>query len=353
VRKETAMMDEQRPDGCEYSIVIPIYNEQETLEELYTRLRALMDDLDGPAEVVLVDDGSSDDSYPMMVDISGRDERFRVVHLSRNFGHQIATTAGLDLARGRAVVIIDADLQDPPEVVLEMAVKWREGFDIVYGQRQERRGETWFKRATASLFYRVLRGLTDVDIPAEVGDFRLIDRGALEAYKAMRENNRYLRGMFSWVGYKQIGVPYVRAPRFAGTTKYPLRKMLRLAANGIVSFSHVPLRFALIVGMGVAGLSFLVGVYALGVKWFGQTVPGWASTVVPIAFLGGVQLIVLGVMGAYIGRIYDEVKQRPLYIVRNLHGFPAGTQTPGGAVIQEASQRGPREAESQQDDAGT
>ena len=230
-------------------------------------------------------------------------------------------------------------------VVLEMAERWREGFDIVYGQRQERKGETWFKRATASLFYRVLRGLTDVDIPAEVGDFRLIDRGALEAYKAMRENNRYLRGMFSWVGYKQTGVKYVRAPRFAGKTKYPLRKMLRLAANGIVSFSHVPLRFALIFGTFVAGVSFLVGAYALLVKWFGQTVPGWASTVVPIAFLGGVQLIVLGMMGAYIGRIYDEVKQRPLYIVRNLHGFPAGTQTPGGVVIQEPSRRAPQEGE--------
>ena len=338
------MMDEQRQDGCEYSVVIPIYNEQETIEELYTQLRALMERLDGPAEVVLVDDGSSDDSYPMMVDISGRDERFRVVHLSRNFGHQIATTAGLDLAGGRAVIIMDADLQDPPEVVLEMAVKWREGFDIVYGQRQERKGETWFKRATASLFYRVLRGLTDVDIPAEVGDFRLIDRGALEAYKAMRENNRYLRGMFSWVGYKQTGVPYVRAPRFAGTTKYPLRKMLRLAANGIVSFSHVPLRFALILGLAVAGLSFLVGVYALGVKWFGQAVPGWASTVVPIAFLGGVQLIVLGVMGAYIGRIYDEVKRRPLYIVRNLHGFPADTTAPHGSVLQRATERAPQDA---------
>lgn len=345
-------MDEQRQDGCEYSIVIPIYNEQETLEELYTQLRALMDRLDGPAEVVLVDDGSSDDSYPMMVDISGRDERFRVVHLSRNFGHQIATTAGLDLAVGRAVVIMDADLQDPPEVVLEMAAKWREGFDIVYGQRQERKGETWFKRVTASMFYRVLRGLTDVDIPAEVGDFRLIDRGALEAYKAMRENNRYLRGMFSWVGYKQTGVSYVRAPRFAGTTKYPLRKMLRLAANGIVSFSHVPLRFALILGVVVAGLSFLVGVYAVLVKLFGQTVHGWTSIVVPIAFLGGVQLIVLGMMGAYIGRIYDEVKHRPLYIVRNLHGFPAGTKTPSGAVVQEPSQRAPRNAESSQGDEG-
>ena len=338
------MMDEQRQDGCEYSVVIPIYNEQETIEELYTQLRALMERLDGPAEVVLVDDGSSDNSYPMMVDISGRDERFRVVHLSRNFGHQIATTAGLDLAGGRAVVIMDADLQDPPEVVLEMAAKWRDGFDIVYGQRQERKGETWFKRATASLFYRVLRRLTDVDIPAEVGDFRLIDRGALEAYKAMRENNRYLRGMFSWVGYKQTGVPYVRAPRFAGTTKYPLRKMLRLAANGIVSFSHVPLRFALIFGVAVAGLSFVVGVYALLVKLLGQTVPGWASTVVPIAFLGGVQLIVLGMMGAYIGRIYDEVKQRPLYIVRNLHGFPAATTAPRGAVLQRATERAPQDA---------
>jgi len=275
------------------------------------------------------------------VDMNRRDGRFRVVHLSRNFGHQLATTAGLDLAVGRAVVIMDGDLQDPPEVVLQMAEKWREGYDIVYGERQERQGETWFKRTTASLFYRILRGLSEVDIPAEVGDFRLIDRGALDAYKAMRENNRYLRGMFSWVGYRQTGVKYVRSGRFAGRTKYPLRKMFRLAVNGIVGFSNMPLHFALVLGVVVSVLSILGGIVAVAIKLAGAAVWGWTSTVVAIAFLGGAQLIVLGMIGAYIGRIYDEVKKRPLYIVRNLHGFPPETRAADGAVIREATERSP------------
>jgi len=327
-------MDEDRQNGPDYSIVIPIYNEQETLGELYEQLRGLMDRLDGRAEVILVDDGSTDAGYPMMVDMNRRDGRFRVAHLSRNFGHQIATTAGLDLASGQAVVIMDGDLQDPPEVVVEMARRWRDGYDIVYGRRARRRGETWFKRKTASLFYRVLRKLSEVDIPAEVGDFRLIDRGALEAYKAMRESNRYLRGMFSWVGYRQIGVDYVRAGRFAGRTKYPLRKMLRLAVDGIVSFSNMPLRLALVAGLFVSFLAIAGGVAAIIIKLSGRALWGWTSTVVAVAFLGGVQLIVLGMMGAYIGRIYDEVKKRPLYVVRNLHGFGPDAAAVDGAVVQ-------------------
>ena len=337
-------MDEDRQTRPDYSIVIPIYNEHETLGELYEQLRKLMDQLDGEAEVILVDDGSRDDSYPMMVDMNRRDGRFKVAHLSRNFGHQIATTAGMDLAGGQAVVIMDGDLQDPPEVVLEMAQRWREGYDIVYGRRIERQGETWFKRTTASLFYRVLRKMSDVDIPADVGDFRLVDRGALDAYKAMRENNRYLRGMFSWIGYRQIGVEYVRSGRFAGKTKYPLGKMLRLAVNGIVSFSDAPLRLALILGVIVSFLAIGGGIVALIIKWSGRAVWGWTSMVVPVTFLGGVQLIVLGMIGTYIGRIYDEVKKRPLYVVRDLHGFGQAGASVDGAVVQSGTDMGAGDA---------
>ena len=310
------------PGGPEYSLVVPIFNEEETLSELVRRLTLLLDALDGPAEVVLVDDGSSDRSYELMVAAREADARFKVLRLSRNFGHQIAITAGMDVAAGNAVIVMDADLQDPPEVVLEMAARWREGFDVIYGVREERTGETRFKKATASAFYRLLRRISNIDVPLDVGDFRLVDRRALEAFKSMRETNRYVRGMFSWIGFRQVGVSFQRDERFAGDTKYPLTKMLKFAADGVVSFSAAPLRLALNLGFAVSALSFAFGVVALISKLAGlYSIPGLASIAVFVAFLGGIQLLVLGLMGEYIARIHDEVKDRPLYLVRDTHGF--------------------------------
>jgi glycosyltransferase involved in cell wall biosynthesis len=310
------------PGGPEYSLVVPIFNEEETFSELARRLTLLLDTLDGPGEVVLVDDGSSDRSYELMVAARETDPRFKVLRLSRNFGHQIAITAGMDVAAGNAVIVMDADLQDPPEVVLEMAARWREGFDVIYGVREERPGETRFKKATASAFYRLLRRISNIDVPLDVGDFRLVDRRALEAFKSMREANRYVRGMFSWIGFRQVGVSFQRDERFAGDTKYPLTKMLKFATDGVVSFSAAPLRLALNLGFAVSALSFAFGVVALISKLAGlYSIPGLASIAVFLSFLGGIQLLVLGLMGEYIARIHDEVKDRPLYLVRDTHGF--------------------------------
>jgi polyisoprenyl-phosphate glycosyltransferase len=311
-----------QPGGPEYSLVVPIFNEEETLSELARRLTLLLDALDGPAEVVLVDDGSSDRSYDLMVAAREIDPRFKVLRLSRNFGHQIAITAGMDVAAGNAVIVMDADLQDPPEVVLEMAARWREGFDVIYGVREGRPGDTRFKKATASVFYRFLRRVSNIDVPLDVGDFRLVDRRALEAFKSMRETNRYVRGMFSWIGFRQVGVTFQRDERFAGDTKYPLTKMLKFATDGVVSFSAAPLRLALNLGFAVSALSFALGVLAVILKLAGfYSIPGLASIAVFVAFLGGIQLLVLGLMGEYIARIHDEVKDRPLYLVRDTHGL--------------------------------
>jgi glycosyltransferase involved in cell wall biosynthesis len=311
--------DEHRP---EYSLVLPIYNEEQTLPELLRRVGAVLGELDGPAEVILVDDGSSDRSYELMAAAREADPRFKLLRLSRNFGHQLAVTAGLDAAAGDAVIVMDADLQDPPEVALQMAARWREGYDVVYAVRQERLGETRFKRATATAFYRVFRRLSEVDVPLDVGDFRLVDRRALDAFREMRETNRYVRGMFSWIGFRQVGVPFRRDERFAGETKYPLVTMMKFAVDGIVSFSSAPLRFALKLGFVVSGFSFLLGVVFLVSKIAGlYSVPGLASVAVFVAFLGGIQLLLLGIMGEYIARIHDEVKARPLYLVNEAHGI--------------------------------
>lgn len=305
-----------------YSFIIPVYNEAETLPELRTRICEIMDRMDGSAEVVLINDGSRDRSYETMLEINRQDPRFKIIHFARNFGHQMAISAGMDLASGQAVIIMDADLQDPPEVVLEMAQRWRQGYEVVYGVREEREGETWFKRVTAAGFYRILRHVTDLDIPADVGDFRLVDRKALDAFRALREKHRYVRGMFTWIGFKQIGVHYKRSARFAGNTKYPLKKMLKLAMDGVVSFSMAPLRMALNVGFVLAGVAFLGGVTSIIAKFAGAfVVPGWVSLMVVESFMGGLILVVLGVMGEYVGRIYEEVKDRPLYLVRDLIGF--------------------------------
>jgi glycosyltransferase involved in cell wall biosynthesis len=281
-----------------------------------------MDALDGDAEAIIVDDGSSDRTYERLFAEARADSRFKLVRLSRNFGHQIALTAGVDLAAGDAVIVLDADLQDPPEVVLELAARWREGYDVVYAIRHERDGETRFKRATAAWFYRGFNRISEVEIPLDVGDFRLVDRRALDVFNQMRESGRFVRGMFSWIGFKQTGVPYERHERFAGETKYPLRKMLRFAATGVTSFSEAPLRLALNLGFLVSLVSFILGIFAIVAKITGVfTVPGWASIVVTVTLIGGVQLIVLGVIGVYIGDIHTEVKRRPLYIVSDLQNF--------------------------------
>jgi dolichol-phosphate mannosyltransferase len=312
----------------EYSFVIPVHNERDTLEELYRRLVVVLDRLDGTAEVVLVDDGSTDGSFEVMLSLHQRDERFKTIRLSRNFGHQIALTAGLDHAAGRAVVVMDADLQDPPEVALELAKRWREGYAVVYAVRAERLGETRTKLWTAKLFYRLIGRLTEFEMPRDAGDFRLMDRRVVDAMSSMREHNRYLRGMSAWVGFDQTGVTYVRDERYAGSTKFSRRKMMRFALDGIVSFSNAPLRLTLNIGFVVSALAFLTGVGAIAAKLAGFfTVPGWASIVVVLAFLGGVQLTVLGVMGEYVAQIHQEVKRRPLYLVRDL----VGVEEPGTA----------------------
>jgi polyisoprenyl-phosphate glycosyltransferase len=310
--------------GPRYSFVVPLYNEEETLPELATRLTAVLDGLDGVSEVLLVDDASRDGTFRLLLDLHRRDPRFKPIRLARNFGHQLAISAGIDFALGDAVVIMDGDLQDPPEVVPELVARWREGHDVVYAVRTRREGETWLKRATAGLFYRLLRRLTRTDVPLDAGDFRLVDRRVVDAFKLLRERNRYVRGMFSWVGFDQVGVPYERDARFAGERKYSYRKSLELAVDGIVSFSTVPLRVVLAAGFVIALASFMLGLFALGARvggWY--STPGWASLLLAISFLGGVQLTLIGVVGLYVGRIADEVKARPLYVVREAYGLGA------------------------------
>ncbi|MEM7742134.1 MAG: glycosyltransferase family 2 protein [Pseudomonadota bacterium] len=299
-----------------YSFVLPVYNERDVLPLLFERLDALSGSLDGTVEFLMVDDGSNDGSRPMLQIKAQGDPRYRVVGLSRNFGHQVAITAGIDQSRGEAVIIMDADLQDPPEVALDLIRKWREGFAVVAAKRDSRAGEHGLKLATARLFYRVLASLTPVRIEHDVGDFRLMDRKVVEAFKRMREQDRFVRGMVSWLGFEQTTVPYSRAERAAGSTKYPLSKMLRLATNGIIGFSDIPLRVALWFGALVSVLAIVFGIYVVaGWIWSDSLVQGWASTVVILSFLGGVNLMMIGVAGLYIGRIYEQVKNRPLYLL--------------------------------------
>ena len=304
------------------SVVVPVHDEQETLEELVRRLLGVLDELPGLAgEVILVDDGSRDMSYPLMTQIARREPRVKIVQLSRNFGHQVAITAGVELARGDAVIVMDSDLQHPPELIPEFVRRWEEGFDIVYGVMQER-SEDWFKRVTARAYYALLRRMTKVEMPAAAGDFRLIDRVAVDAFVSMRERDRYVRGMFAWLGFQQTGIDYVPPPRYAGQSKYTVRRMARLAFDGIFSFSIYPLRVVLMAGLVVSLASFVVGIATLISKLAGAyVVPGYVTLVVVITFLSGIQLVVLGGIGEYIGRIYEEVKRRPLYVVRRTHGF--------------------------------
>ena len=317
-----------------YAFVIPVHNEEDTLPELRRRMCPVLDRLDGNSEVLLIDDGSTDSSWRLIEGLHQEDRRFKGVRLSRNFGHQVAITAGMDLSRGQAVVVMDADLQDPPEVVLEMAAKWRAGFEIIYGVREDRTTDTWFKRTTASMFYNLLNRLADVDIPQNVGDFRMIDERAVEAFRHMREGSRFVRGMYSWVGFRQVGVPYRREARFAGTTKYPFRKMLRLAGDALFGFSRLPLRLAMKAGGVTSLLAILAGLAAIGLRAFGgYAVPGWTSILVAVCLIGGLQLAFLGLIGQYIGRTYEESLGRPLYIVSELVGASAPLRHPRRAVI--------------------
>ncbi len=298
------------------SIILPVFNEEETLPELDRRLQGLLGEIGESWEVVFVNDGSRDKSLPMLKEMCAREPRYRLLSFARNFGHQAAITAGVDRAEGEAVVIMDADLQDPPEIVRDMIAKWREGFDVVYGVRKKREGETWFKLLTASIFYRLLRSMIRIEIPLDAGDFRLMSRPVVHALRALRETHRFVRGMVAWVGFRQTAVYYERPARFAGETKYPLRKMLRFAIDGITSFSTVPLRIATWLGVGAGGVGIAAAGWAVWTRLYnGETVPGWTTIMIAVSLGSSAQLLMTGILGEYIGRIYEEVKRRPLYVV--------------------------------------
>jgi polyisoprenyl-phosphate glycosyltransferase len=305
-----------------FTIVIPVYNEAEVLPTLYDRLTRVLEGLVESYEIIFVNDGSQDDSALFLRDFQARDARVKFLNFSRNFGHQIAITAGLDYSSGQTVVVMDADLQDPPEVIPQLIEQWHNGYDVVFAVRAKRQGEGLFKRATAAIFYRLFRYMTATEIPLDAGDFRLMSRRAVEALQSIRERSRFIRGLAGWIGFRQTSVTYVRDVRQAGETKYPLKKMLRFALNGLMSFSLVPLQLASYLGFLISSIGFFYIVYAIGLKLFtDQVVLGWTSVMVAVLFLGGVQLVSLGIIGEYIGRIYEEVKQRPLYVVDEAKGF--------------------------------
>jgi glycosyltransferase involved in cell wall biosynthesis len=308
-------MAEPTVGATELTVVVPAFNEQESILPMYERLVAALEPHLAGLEVLFVDDGSHDDTWRRISEIAARDPRVRGIRFARNFGHQAALTAGVDAASGRAVVIIDADLQDPPEVIPDMIARWREGYEVVYGQREQREGETAFKKATAAAFYRLLRRITNVEIPVDTGDFRLMGPRAVAAFRSLPERNRFIRGLVSWIGFPQIAVRYRRHARQAGETKYPLRRMVRFALDGITSFSFLPLRLATWLGFAVSLLSFLYIVVVIVLKLLGINWPGYTSMMASILFLGGVQLVMIGVLGEYVARIFDEVKRRPLYLV--------------------------------------
>jgi len=304
-----------------YSIIVPLYNEEEVIKETYKRLKEALKALEEPYEIIFVNDGSRDKTELLVEEICMKDKTIKFINFSRNFGHQIAITAGMDMSIGKAIVVIDADLQDPPEVIIKMVNKWKEGYDVVYGKRISREGETIFKKLTAKLFYRILKEMTDFHIPVDAGDFRLIDRKVCDSLSSIREKNRYVRGLISWLGYKQTSVEFERKKRFAGETKYPLKKMIKFAIDAITSFSYKPLRIASYTGMLLSLASFIYLVCVIIMKILSTTTPGWASIVAVSLFFNGITLIILGIMGEYVGRIFDEVKKRPLYVVRDKVNF--------------------------------
>lgn len=316
----------------ELSLVIPIFNEEEIIDELERRLLLLLADVPSVGdswEVVLVNDGSSDRSLELLRGVAAREPRFKVLSFSRNFGHQMAITAGVDRAGGEAVIVMDADLQDPPEVVREMVAKWRQGYDVVYGVRRTRAGETLFKRLTAAAFYRLLRAMLGIEIPVDAGDFRLMSRPVVLALRALRERHRFVRGMVAWVGFRQVAVEYDREARFAGETKYPLRKMIRFAIDGITSFSVLPLRLATWLGSFAGAIAVIAGLWSLYVRFFAAgVVPGWTTIMILVAFGTSAQLLMTGILGEYVGRIYEELKRRPLYITSEEINFTTPVESP-------------------------
>jgi len=331
----------------ELSVIIPIFNEAAVIDELRRRLAEVMGKLDQSVrswEVIFIDDGSRDASLVMLREMAAAEPRFKVVSFARNFGHQFAITAGVDLADGDAVVIMDADLQDPPEVVIEMLELWRKGFDVVYGVRRSRAGETAVKRATAAVFYRVLKWmLGGVSIPVDAGDFRLMSRTVVLTLRALRERHRFVRGMVAWVGFKQSPVYYDREARYAGETKYPFHKMVRFAVDAITSFSILPLRLASWLGAGVALVAVVYALFAIYVKVFlGGVVQGWTTIMIAVALGTSAQLIMTGILGEYVGRIYEEIKRRPLYITAELLNFPGGEVGPSSRHV---AARGPSDHE--------
>lgn len=315
---------------AKYSIIVPMFNEEEVIEHTYAQLKSVMDGYGESYEIIFVNDGSRDRTVEIVDSICQNDNHVRLVNFSRNFGHQIAITAGMDYAKGEAIIIIDADLQDPPEVMLQMIEKWKEGYEVVYGKRLKRKGETLFKKTTARMFYRTMRSMTNFDIPMDTGDFRLIDRKVCDVLRGLKEKNRFVRGLVSWVGFRQTMVEYVREERFAGVTKYPLKKMISFAVDGITSFSYKPLRIATYVGFAISATSFIYLLVILLQKLFTTAnLPGWTTIVAINLLFNGIILILLGLIGEYIGRIYDESKNRPLYIVRETQGFESEEQLKG------------------------
>ncbi len=318
IQSEQTKQPAQETTDVVYSIVAPVFNEEETLPHFYQHVVTVMEQVGETFELIFVNDGSRDGSLRLMQELHERDQRVRVVDFSRNFGHQIAISAGLDYARGEAVIILDADLQDPPEVIPALIARWKDGAEVVYAQRSSRKGETRFKLLTASLFYRLITRITSVEIPRDTGDFRLLDRRVVDTLVTMREHHRFMRGLSAWVGFRQEAVQYERHERFAGTTKYPLFKMIRFSIDAITGFSHVPLQLATTFGFILAGLSLLGILIAIILRIFTGAIVGQASTLILVLFMGGIQLIFLGIIGEYLGRIYDEVRSRPLYIVRRV-----------------------------------
>ena len=308
-----------------YSVVIPAYNEQEVAAEAYKRLTHVMTGMGEPYELLFVNDGSRDQTTQIIAGFCEKDPNVKLINFTRNFGHMPAISAGMKYAAGQAIFVIDCDLQDPPEIFPEMAARWKEGYHVVYGKRIKRKGESVFKRVSAKIFYRFLRSMTTVDLPSDTGEFRLIDRKVCDAVNALPEKNRYIRGLVSWVGFRQIPVEYVREERFAGVTKYPLRKMIRFAIDAITSFSYKPLKLASAIGFAISVLSFLYILYALYQRFIaGQTTEGWTSIIAAVLLTQGIVLMILGIMGEYIGRIYSELQNRPNYIVQEIIEYPTG-----------------------------
>lgn len=302
------------------SVVVPVYNEISVIDVFYERLKNTMDSIEGMAnEIIFVDDGSKDGSSERLISLADSDSGIKVIKFSRNFGHQVAITAGIEIAKGDAVVVIDADLQDPPEVIRDFIEKWKEGYDVVYGVREQREGEGRMKLLTAALFYRVLKSIIKIEVPVDTGDFRLMSRRVVNHFKELKETDRFVRGLVSWIGFKQAGVMYKRDRRYAGQTKYPYSKMLKFALDGITSFSSVPLKLATWLGYFTSLLAFLYLSTVFFQKIMGITVKGFATIMVGMLFLGGVQLICLGIIGEYIGRIFNETKQRPMYVIEDIY----------------------------------